>query len=51
MASSDSDATVGRIMTPMTRPADRALNTAGGSVGRNQTSRSSGVTKVRAKKP
>jgi hypothetical protein len=50
MASSEMDATVGRIMMPMTRPADSALNTWGG-VPNSQFSRSSGVMNVRAKNP
>ena len=50
MASSEMEATVGRIMMPITRPAERALNTPGG-VPNSQFSRSSGVTNVRAKNP
>ncbi len=50
IASSDSEATVGRIMIPITRPAESALKTPGFSP-MNQMSWSSGVTKVSAKKP
>ena len=50
MASSEMEATVGRIMMPITRPADSALKTRGG-VPNSQFSRSSGVTNVRAKNP
>ena len=50
IASSEMEATVGRIMMPITRPAERALNTWGG-VPNSQLSRSSGVMNVRAKNP
>src|SRR6266540_4099767 len=51
MASSDSDATVGRIMMPITSPPDSALKTSGLVSLKNQMSCSSGVTKVTTKVP
>ena len=50
IASSDSEATVGRIMMPMTSPAESALKTPGCSPNGHR-SWTNGLTNVSAKKP